>query len=71
MAYTAARTNDGSVDSGGVSVTGGLGWDLGKILVDRSSLSLEAGYDQYQDRIASLGSSRGVFTFVLFKMPGF
>lgn len=71
MAYTGARTSDSSVDSGGVNVGGGLGWDLGKLLAGRSSLSVEAGYDQYQDRISSLSSSRGVFAFVLFKITGF
>jgi hypothetical protein len=71
MGYTTARTSDGSVDSGGMSVSGGLGWDLGILRPGRSSLSVEAGYDQYQDRVSPTSSSRGVFAFALFKIVGF
>jgi hypothetical protein len=70
VTYTAARASDGSVDSGGMSVGGGLGWDLGMLRAGRSSLSVEAGYDQYQDRVSPF-SSRGVFAFLLFKVAGF
>lgn len=71
MAYTAARSSDSAIDRGGVSVSGGLAWDLGRLLAGRSALSVEAGYDQYQDRGSPVSSSRGVFAFMLFKVTGF
>jgi hypothetical protein len=71
MAYTTAQTSDGATDSGGMSMSAGVGWNLSKLLVGRSSLSLEAGYDQYQDRGSSVSPSRDVFAFVMPRIAGF
>ena len=71
VVYTTAGTTDGSVGGRGVSMNGGLGWDLGRLLGWRSALSIEGGYDQYLDTVAPEGSSRGVFGFLLLKVGGF
>jgi hypothetical protein len=58
------------VESGGVSIGGGLAWELGRSGALRSTLSA-ARYDDYRDRAAPANSSRGAFALVLFSVSGF
>jgi hypothetical protein len=71
MSLTMTRGAEGTVDGRGLGLSGGLTRDLGKFLLGRSSLSFEAGYDQYRDSISPAGSFGSVYGFLLFKLAGF
>lgn len=71
MSLTVARSTEGTVDNRGLGLSGGLTRDLGKFLLGRSSLSFEAGYDQYRDGVSPAGSFGSVHGFLLFKLAGF
>jgi hypothetical protein len=70
-AYTKNRISDNSVNGRGMSVTGGLGYDLGRLIRGRATLSVEAGYDRYADDVSPGNSLRAVFGFLLFKVAPF
>ena len=54
-----------------MSVSGGLACGLGKILGGRRPVSVEAGYDRYDDGIYPDSSTRGAFGLVLLKVASF
>ncbi|HEY7038529.1 MAG TPA: hypothetical protein VID28_06755 [Methylomirabilota bacterium] len=70
-AYSSSQTTDRTVDGCTMSVSGGLAYDLGRLLSGRASVSVEAGYDRYVDGVYSDGSSRGAFGLVLLKITSF
>src|SRR5262245_3575384 len=71
LAYGGAGSDGGRTESSGMSLSGGLALDLWRVGPLRSTVSAEAGYDRYQDRAASVNSSRGAYALVLFKVTGF
>jgi hypothetical protein len=70
IAYATTGSDGRVVESGGVSIGGGLAWELGRSGALRSTLSA-ARYDDYRDRAAPANSSRGAFALVLFSVSGF
>ena len=70
-AYTATRASDHSVDGRTISWSGGLSCGLGRLLGGATSLSFQAGYDQYDDAVYRESSSRGVFGLVRLKIAAF
>src|SRR5262245_24347355 len=71
LAYGGTASDGGRIDNGGMSVGGGLAWRLGRIGALQSTVSAEAGYDRYEDRVASATPSRGAYALVLFRVSGF
>ncbi len=65
------QSSDSSVNGRSMSITGGLAYDLGKILPGRTTVSLEAGYDRYLDDILPRRSAQSVFGFLLLKIASF
>lgn len=71
LSATTTRTSEGAVDERSLSVHGALGYDLRKLFVVPSTLSLEAGYDRYLDAVYSRNSSTAVSVFLLLKVAAF
>ncbi|HEU4439377.1 MAG TPA: hypothetical protein VFT36_09000 [Methylomirabilota bacterium] len=66
-AYSTSQATDRTVDARSMSVSGGLAYELGRLLGGRASVSVEAGYDRYVDS-AYPAASRGAFGLVLLKL---
>jgi hypothetical protein len=62
---TLYTSSDRSADGRAVNLGAGIGWDLGRWLGARSTVSIEAGYDRYMDGISPGASSRSLFGLVL------
>jgi hypothetical protein len=53
-----------------LTVGGGLGCDLGKVVAGRARLSVEAGHDQYVHRATPTSSAQGAYGLVRLTLPG-
>ncbi len=71
VSYTSTRTGGGAIDARSISLSGALTCALGALLPPRSTLSFEAGYDQYVDAVVPQSSSRAISGFILLKIAGF
>jgi hypothetical protein len=70
-AYTTSQASDRTMDGRTLSVSAGLSYGLGALLGAQTTVSLQAGYDRYEDAIYPDVSTRGAFGLVLFRVAAF
>jgi hypothetical protein len=70
-AYAARRSSDRTVDGQTWGWSGGLSWNLGRGLGGPATLSLQAGYDRYDDAVVRDSSVRSVFGLVRLRIAAF
>jgi hypothetical protein len=70
-AYTTSQASDRTVDGRTMTVSGGLVCGLGRLLGRRATLSVEAGYERYDDAIYPESSARGAFGLLLVRVAAF